>query len=239
MRLGVGKAKTLWNRLRQAAAAKSSSTAVALTFASRIFSIGLNFLGGVIVARGLGPAGRGTATVISVWPIIISGVLTLGIPVALRFHIRQRNADERELLSTSLVCAFFSGLVAVLVGAVFLPSWLRQYPWSAIRYAQMMMAFAPLMALNAIIQGFLEAKGDFARSNSVAYYPLIGRVAAFTVLWKLGQLTPYTAPPCLRTSLQRNYYFRANSLKKIIAMANQFQAKLSIAFALWPTCLGT
>ena len=102
------------------------------------------------------------------WPTIICGLMTLGIPVALRYQARRGTNDSKDLLSTALIISVSLGVVAVVVGYVFIPLWLSHYSPKVVRFSQLMMLFAPQIMFQYVSQAYLEARGEFTRSNRFA-----------------------------------------------------------------------
>jgi antigen flippase len=179
-------------RIRWIGSARTSAAAVAYSLVSRLSIMMVNVATGIIVARTLGPAGRGAVAAIVLWPIIVSGVLTLGVPAALRYTIRRRLADTAELFSTAVLIGAVLGAVAFVVGFALVPHILVRYPPAVIVFAQWMMLFAPLCLLNASLQAFYDAQGDFKRSNIMNYVPPMLTLTGLVVLHVLNQTSPFS-----------------------------------------------
>ena len=170
------------------------------------------------MARGLGPAGRGEAGAMAITPIILCGLMTLGIPVALRYEIRRGAHERDEIYSTAAIICVGLGCLAVVVGFFLMPIWLARYPPDAIDFSRLMMLFAPQIMFAYISQAYLEARGEFTRSNRLLYLPPIMTVVALIVLHVVHAFTPksvsiaYFAPPALVTlgiayRLRRSFRF--------------------------------
>lgn len=182
----------LVRRLRWVAGARSTSAAVANTFLSRSAILLINFCTGVLVARMLGPGGRGQYSAMALWPAILCGLVTLGIPVALRYRVRREFHNRAELFSTALIMGGTLGFAVFFVGFWFIPHWLSQYPPEVIRFSQFMMIFAPQIMLQYISQAFFEARGEFTRASMMLYLPPSVTLCALIVLIALHALTPYS-----------------------------------------------
>ena len=202
---GNASLSTLVRRIRWLAAARSTSAAVANTFVSRVGILVLNFATSVIVARSLGPQGRGESGAMALPPLILCGLMSLGIPVALRYHVRRRSHDDDELYSTALIIGVSLGCLAVAIGYFVIPVWLSRYSPDVIRFSQLMMLFAPQIMFAYMSQAFLEARGQFTRSNQMLYLPPMLTVVILGVLFAIHSFTPkwvaiaYFAPPALVT----------------------------------------
>jgi O-antigen/teichoic acid export membrane protein len=180
------------SRVRWIAAAKSSASAVAHSLVSRVSILVINVATGIIVARTLGPAGRGIAAAIALWPPMLSGLLTLGVPAALQYEVR-RNVDRPSaLFSSALLISALLGLLAFAAGLLLLPHVMVHYPAPVVSFSLWMMAFAPLIVCNATLQAFYQACGDFKRANAMIYVPSSLTLAALMLLYAAGRLSPYS-----------------------------------------------
>jgi O-antigen/teichoic acid export membrane protein len=189
--------QSLAARLRWIRAANTFSSAVAQTLVSRVAMFVLNFGMGVAVARFLGPVGRGEIGAVNLWPLVACGVLTLGIPTALRYEIRRRPDGRRsEMFSAALLLGLGLGVLAAGIGYFVLPYWLVRYSPAIISFARLMILFAPQIMLLYVVQGFLEARGDFAGASRIAYVPQTMTLAALIGLHGLHALTPFSAALC-------------------------------------------
>jgi O-antigen/teichoic acid export membrane protein len=114
--------------------------------------------------------------------------------MAIRYNIRQKSDDAGKLFSVALVLSALLGVLAIGVGLLFIPRWLVHYPLWAIQFGQAMMFFAPLISVNILLQGFLEARGDFTRSNAMIYIPTFGTLVSLVVLYCFHAITAITVP---------------------------------------------
>jgi O-antigen/teichoic acid export membrane protein len=180
----------------------STTSAVVKNFIVRTAMIALNFGTGVTVARSLAPLGRGQQTALALWPILISGLATLGIPAAVVYQTRRRPQHAGRLYFVSLIIALVAGSLAAVLGAVAMPRLLQGYDASLIRDAQWFMLFTPQLLLQLIIRAHLEAKGEFTRSIVSQLTPLLATLGALLILRNARMLTPplaavcYVLPPC-------------------------------------------
>jgi O-antigen/teichoic acid export membrane protein len=183
------------HQFRWVARAETSMAAFANTFGSRVAFFVVNLATGVLVARTLAPAGRGEQAAIVLWPGLLCGLATLGVPVALRYQLRRTPERERELFSTALVLALVLGTIAAAVGALAVPHWLggHRYPPQVGRYAQLAMLFAIPLMISYTLQAFLEGSGAFNRANAMYVLPALATLAILGALLVLHRLTPYTS----------------------------------------------
>ncbi|MGA6948088.1 MAG: hypothetical protein WBZ00_10075, partial [Solirubrobacterales bacterium] len=73
---------------------------------------------GVILARTLGPSGRGELAAVILWPTMLWTVGNMGVVDSVTFHSARRSAPQRSIVSTSLVIALVQSIVLVAIGLV-------------------------------------------------------------------------------------------------------------------------
>jgi O-antigen/teichoic acid export membrane protein len=169
--------------------------------------LGLNFGTGIVVARSLGPFGRGELAALGLWPTLLAALSTLGIPTALAYHSRRQPEHRRENFAVALVMMLAMGGCAAAAGTLILPFLLRGYDREIVRAAQMFMAFAPSILLGHVVSAHLEAIGDFRRSILAQLNPTIVTLLVLIALRVSGHLSPisaslsYAVPAALQTLL--------------------------------------
>jgi len=173
--------------------ARSSVAAVGHTLIARFGVLAINLGTGLIIARKLAPRGRGEQAAMTLWPTVICGLLTFGLPVALRYYAARDRARSAEFLSVALLYSTVLGFVGILAGVIFIPHWLSNYDIRVIRFAQWLMLLAPATMLAWMLQSFLEARGDFRQSNAIVYIPPATTLVGLLVLLAFHHLTPYTS----------------------------------------------
>jgi enterobacterial common antigen flippase len=235
------------------------------SFGVRVALLAVNVATGIIVARTLAAAGRGEQAAMSLWPPLIAGLVTLGIPTALNFHARRLPAKSGGLLFAAGSAAMALGFVAAAVAAIALPSLLRGYGEPVIVEARWLLLFIPQCLLTYVLRAYLESVGEFARSNLSQLVPasftLIGLVAlaathhltsataplaylvpgAVQTVWLLARLWPRVAIVLGSVAADMRmlfaYGFRAYGIDIIGALSTQIDQALIIAF-LSPRSLG-
>ena len=93
---------------------------VNLLFLTQVASYGLRFVAGVILARGLGPAGRGDFALFVLSTSVAASVATMGVGLGSMYHVGKDRYSVRILLGNSqfvvLVAAAVGLLVTIAVG---------------------------------------------------------------------------------------------------------------------------
>jgi O-antigen/teichoic acid export membrane protein len=170
--------------------------AVIQSFGAKLSIVLLNAGTGIVTARLLQPAGRGELAAILVWPQFISGMITLGIPSALTYHLRKRPEASGGLLSASLVIGSLTSIVASLLAFLFLPHLLHQYSHAVTEAARWVVLNTIVGALVLITRAALEARGNFSRSNLSLILPPVLTLLGLGILAVAHRLTPTTAAVC-------------------------------------------
>ena len=143
---------------------------------------------GVILARALGPAGRGVLTAAMLYGPLLVSVGSLGIAEALVYRSSREDTARSPALVTALVIGAGQSLVLVLVGWAIVPALLgASHP--AVSPALVYLAYIPLaLAVNyplAVLQGRLRlVQFNLVRASAPILY-----TATLFVLWRLGAMS--------------------------------------------------
>lgn len=174
-------------------AGRSTTAATLQTVLARVLILAVNTGTGIITARVLGPGGRGEQEAIGLWPYFLAYLMTLGIPVALRYNLKRYPDKESELFSAALVLDSVMGIVAALIGILIMPQLLRQYSPQAIEFAQWFMLVSPLILVTTVFIAALEADYDFTTANQAQYLSPLMTLVILGGLALTHTLTPFTA----------------------------------------------
>ena len=118
----------LAHRLR----AQASGAATSSLVATALIQV-LNVVTGVILARTLGPSGRGELAAVILWPTMLWTVGNLGVVDSVTFHSARGSAPQRSIVSTSLAIALAQSAVLVAIGLVLVPLVLAKQEASVVR----------------------------------------------------------------------------------------------------------
>ncbi len=163
------------------------------TLLANIFIVCINIGTGVLVARLLGPAGRGEQAAIILWPQFLASVLTLGLPSALLYNLKRYPDRAPQLFSSALLLGTGMGLLSALAGVLFIPLWLNEYSPEVARFAQWLMLTTPLVMFSIVFSAALQAREEFAFYNAVRYLPPLLTLLTLGLLALVQGLTPFSA----------------------------------------------
>ena len=163
---------------------------VLLSFAAKLAIVALNAGTGILTARLLHPAGRGELAALLLWPQVLSGAVTLGLPSALTFSMRSKPESAAQFKLAALVMSVCLGALAALVAICFAPELMRQYRPEVVFIAQWLMPNTIIGVVLLVGRGALEARGDFRTSNLVLILPPSLSLLGLSMLGLLHRLTP-------------------------------------------------
>jgi O-antigen/teichoic acid export membrane protein len=199
---------TTWNEPGPAPAPQQrGARAIAQTIASRILIQALNAGTGIITARVLMPAGRGQLAAMILWSQFLAYLSSLGIPSSL-VHAYRRYPEKRyDIVATGLLMSLGTGILVTLIGVVFLPRWMHQYPAPIIRYAQWFLIITPICSLTYTGRSVLEAAGSFTSSNLMQILTPVATIIPLILLTLVHTLTPFTAALCYVAAAIPTFYY--------------------------------
>ena len=167
--------------------------AMAETLVSKFAIQAINAGTGIITARALMPAGRGQLAAMILWTSILASFTSFGVPTSLIYFFRRNEENRDRIVATGLVMSIITGILATLIGVLFIPHWMQQYPPGAIRAAQWFMIVTPVTGVTLAGKSILEAAGSFSSSNLLQISTPLFTAVPLVVLLLLHHLNPYTA----------------------------------------------
>lgn len=167
--------------------------AAALTFATSASILVVNAATGTLVARLLGPDGRGQLSAVLAAVSVLSWVFAMGCRQAVTYHHSRRPEDAPALLSSWLLMLLLLGLVAILVGEVVLPHLLAAQSTQTLELARLYMATVVFLFAGELFYGVLLADRDFRLYNILRLGQPTAVVGGYLVLWATGLFSVRTA----------------------------------------------
>lgn len=160
-------------------------------FASNVFILGLNVLTGIIIARFLGPEGRGEQAAMIMWPRFLAYSLTLGIPAALVYYMKKKDRNQGSLYVTALYMCVLLGCAAMGIGAVIIPYWMKGYSDEVIEFAVWALVMSPIAMIGTVNTAALQSREEYHLYNFMRYIPVLGTLILLCVLVVTGHVTPF------------------------------------------------
>lgn len=198
-------------------------------------------LQGVLLARMLGPAGRGEFAAVILWPSIFAGLGMLGVNMAIaRFAGQGLSLDG--LVRTATKAAFATGFISALACWLALPTLLPQEKHHLLPAAHIFLFFIPINHLGLNLQGIDHGTGNFVWLNvtRALLYPVFFTgivicwwVANDKVFWVAAALLLANSTVVLLRLVERRKSFmgqqRGVDTKKLINSSLPFATASGIA----------
>ncbi|QDI90463.1 flippase [Salicibibacter halophilus] len=166
---------------------KSTAYDVIITFGTKIIVLFGSFIVSIILARLLGPEGKGIVTAIFVVPNILMTAADLGIRQASAFYIGRGYYSTKEILSSLLSLWVITSLLTLSVAAIYYSFGSAQnYGWGLISIALMTI---PLNLLFKYFRGVLQGNqkiGSINVSEIVKFAINLSGVIILVALLDLG-----------------------------------------------------
>ncbi|MBO2943793.1 oligosaccharide flippase family protein [Paenibacillus sp. F411] len=160
-------------------------------FASNVFILGLNVVTGIIIARYLGPEGRGEQAAMIMWPRFLAYSLTMGVPTALIYFMKRKDEDQGSLYITALYMSIILGIIAMALGSVIIPFWMKDYSTLVVEFATLALVMSPVALIGSINTAALQSRGEYRQFNFMRYSPVFGTLIILLILVFTNHVTPF------------------------------------------------
>lgn len=209
----------------QALTAKNSLLKdVASVFSTKIVVLFLSVVSVVLLARALGPEGRGLLAAALIYPQLLIAITEGGMRQAATFFIGQKKASDAEVLGALFSYVLLAGAAGYVV--VYSLMWLfgeNQFDTAVIIVACSILPMT--LAVNAF-QGYFLGKQQIKNFNKVLWVQKVLYVAALLILYFFDYLTVFTA--ILVTALAALY----NAIQTFWYVRKVFNEKLVFSFSI-------
>jgi O-antigen/teichoic acid export membrane protein len=152
-------------------------------------TLAANMVTGVIVARGLGPSGRGQITAISMPPQLIGWIFAMGCAQATAYYVARHPEDTARLLSTWLAVLAPVGVLALVAGELEVQIALAHQSEETRRLASVFMLTVITVLLGDLVYGVLLGDHDFLFFNIMRLGQPAATAAFYIILWRVGRFT--------------------------------------------------
>ena len=160
---------------------------IARTAGFNVASAAAAGLGGIILARTVGPTVRGEYAAITAWfgvALIIGG---MGQPAAVCFYVARDPLRAREYVATSRAMMLTTGAIVLVSGILLAP--LLAHGVAAVSLGYRIAFGTSIVAFVGASYTFSLQARDLSKWNVVRVSQPVLSVIAFVVLWRLGLLT--------------------------------------------------
>jgi O-antigen/teichoic acid export membrane protein len=133
--------------------------------------LGTNLATGVIVARALGPSGRGELAAALLVSQIAAWLFSTGNTEAISFRQSRHPEEARRLLSSWLAVTVPISVISIIGTVLLLPTLFAAQTEEAIELSQIYMLTIPLILLQGVFWGVLLGDEDFNFYNLTRFVP--------------------------------------------------------------------
>lgn len=154
--------------------------------------LGVNVLTGILIARFLGPEGRGEQSAILLWPQFLAYLMTLGLPAATLYYVRFDPESSSLYTKVSLTLGLFLGLLSTLIGIIIMPLLLKSYSDEIVYFARCFMLLSPISLLSVILNSLMQSKEQYEVYNWFRFLPSIVTLLGLLILVALKNFNPVT-----------------------------------------------
>jgi O-antigen/teichoic acid export membrane protein len=163
--------------------------AIFLTSGAQIAIQLIGLLTGILVARWLGPEGRGELAVVISWASMLTYLGNLGMPVAFAYSAARKPELRHQLWGNGLLVAAVQWLVLGLIGWLLLPKVLASHGPSLVHLTVLYLwVYLPLNLLTLYANAIQQGSGHYARYNAVRLSVPIGYATLLLVFWIAGRI---------------------------------------------------
>jgi O-antigen/teichoic acid export membrane protein len=154
---------------------------------------GLNVLTGILLARALGPQGRGELTAVLLWPLLLAAVGSLGVTESATYYAARSATPPGTLLGTILALGAAQSAVLVSIGAVVVPAVLSSHSTSTVNSARLFLTVIPFSLLNLYLMGLLNGLQRYGWFQALRLLVIAGTATGILICRLAGVLTVRTA----------------------------------------------
>ncbi len=159
------------------------------SFASSGAILVLNVITGVLLARTLGPPGRGDLAAILLWPGLFVTLGSLGVGDAIVYHTARRTAPIRTIVGTTALFWAVQSAVIVAVGAALISLFLGHYGRHVTDLALFYLAYTPFFLGIAYVMSLLQGLRRFGAFQALRLSLIILTVAGLVLFATLARLS--------------------------------------------------
>ena len=161
-----------------------------VTFAVNACLALLGLVTGVLVARLLGPQGRGELAAIQTWPTNIASLAMLGLAEATVYFSAREPRQAGRHLSSAIALALLLSPPVGLIAYLLMPVLLSAQSVHVIQAARWYLLLIPVMALVGMPFNALRGRSDFLIWNALRLTPNIGWLIVLIAACSLRAATP-------------------------------------------------
>jgi O-antigen/teichoic acid export membrane protein len=167
------------------------------TGATDIAIVALATVAGILVARLLGPQGRGEFAIVMLWPSLIAALGNLGLREAFTYEIARRPENRAVLTGHAILIALAQSVPLMALGWLLLPWLTRSHNADVTQAGLFFLLLIPANLLAGHTLGLLQGNLDIPFFNSVRLSVNLVYLLVLLWLWWIGRVTVWNATGAL------------------------------------------
>jgi len=160
------------------------------TSATNLLVMALSTLTSIATARMFGVVGKGEFSAILLWPTLLAGIVSFGLPTSLIYNVKRHAGKESELIRTGFLFQLPVAAVTGCIAWIFMPFWLGGYPEPVVAAARWYaVCMLPILLAINLLSALAQSIGRFRVYNGVRLYVPLLNLAGLLALWAAGNLS--------------------------------------------------
>ena len=160
-----------------------------LTYLFAALTLGANLVSGIVIARALGPDGRGVTVALATVTQLVGYLFAAGVAQSLSYFIARRPEDGPALLTTWVLMLIPLTAVAIGITELLLPTIFATDGGQAIAIGRWFVFTIVLVVGLELNYGLLLGSQDFLVYNALRFAQPLLAALSLAVLWALDALT--------------------------------------------------
>ena len=175
--------------LRRLASRRGLVRAGIVTYVFSALALVANLVSGVVIARALGPDGRGISVALVTVSQLAGFLFAMGVAQSLSYFIARRPEDGPTLLTTWVLMLIPLTAIAIGITELLLPTIFAADDGQAVSLGRWFMFTIVLVIGLELNYGLLLGSHDFFVYNALRFAQPLLMAGSFAVLWWLDELT--------------------------------------------------
>lgn len=164
-------------------------SASAFALSAQVLALVTSFVSSVLIARTLGPVGKGQLSVVQQVLNILSVVLNMGITTANTYFIGKDRHGVGEVLGNSFLASIALGLLGAPLMWLFTTGPFAVVEGIPLAATAIAIALLPLALVNQFVQGINVGVGEMKAISRTQMTGTAASIAVILIAWALGRLT--------------------------------------------------
>ena len=162
------------------------------TIVTRGLTLGSGFLNSIILARFLGPEGRGLLAAATLWPLLLVSLGAFGLYESSLIKVSQDRRTANNVITSAIVFSLFLGMIVMVVGYMILPIALKNIGDEAIQTGRLFLLIIPFGMLHAHLAAIFRGLTRINLHNIIQLIIPLGLLLVSIILIFLELINIYT-----------------------------------------------